>query len=545
MPSSEHQHFFSAVRVTTLLTLLSRALGMVRDVATAALFGLAAGGVMDAFVVAFRVPNLFRRLFGEGALAASYVPALSAELHRDRRAAWQVASVLLAWLALVLLAVLLVAELVCAAILWQWGDAPRVSLVVGLTATLLPYMLLICLTAQLAATLQTAGHFTAPALAPVLLNVAWLAGVWVASKFFTSSKEAQAYVLAVSVLVGGCVQLGVQLPPLARCGFRFDYNWAVAHRRVLGIVRAVAPMTLGLAVTQINTLIDVLLAWGLAAPEGGSQQIAWLGGVAYPMRQGAAAAVYYGERMYQFPVGLLGVSVATVIFPLLSRHAARGENARIGADLTLGLRLVWLLALPACAGLVLLSEPIAALLFERGEFTPQDTLRTARMIAGYGLGVWAYCSLVVLVRGYYALGMRTTPVKIAALVVMLNLTLNLTLIWPLGELGLAVSTAVSAIVQVAILAVVFSRRASPMDGGALKKTAITAVAATVPLGIVCFLLTAWLPAGGGLGSRTLHVVAPTLVGAAVYLAALRVWGRDELALLMGRTRSAEGRLEGE
>jgi putative peptidoglycan lipid II flippase len=222
MPSREHRQFFSGVRITGLGTLASRALGMVRDIATAALFGLARGGVMDAFVVAFRVPNLFRRLFGEGALAASYLPVLSAQLERDRQTAWQLTSVILTWLTVVLLAIFLLAEAVCALIFALWGDVPGIALVVGLTAALLPYMVLICLTAQAAATLQALGHFTMPALAPVVLNVCWLAGIGVAALLFTDRVTQQGYVLAISVLVGGVIQLTMQLVPLYRYGFRFD-----------------------------------------------------------------------------------------------------------------------------------------------------------------------------------------------------------------------------------------------------------------------------------------------------------------------------------
>ena len=434
-----------------------------------------------------------------------------------------------------LLAIFLLAEAVCALIFALWGDVPGIALVVGLTAALLPYMVLICLTAQAAATLQALGHFTMPALAPVVLNLCWLAGIGVAAVLFTDQVTQQGYVLAISVLIGGVIQLAMQLIPLRRYGFRFDYNWAATRDAVREVVRAVLPMMFGLAVTQMNTLCDVLIAWGLAAAPDGPQTIAWLGdAVRYPLQQGAAASVYYGERMYQFPVGLLGISVATVIFPLLSRHAARGERERIGADLTLGLRLVGLLALPASVGLVLLAEPIARLLFEHGQFTSDDAQRTARMIAAYGLGVWAYCALPVLVRGYYALGMRTTPVKIAAAVVLLNLVLNLTLIWPLATVGLALSTAISAAVQVALLAVVFSRRGSSLSWVDLIRTAIIAVIAAAAMGLACWGSLALLPSTDSLTARLLAVVVPLALSGAVYLGLLRVFWPDELAVLLGR-----------
>ena len=224
-------------------------------------------------------------------------------------------------------------------------------------------------------------------------------GVWGIAPHFAPDKQAQAYALAGAILIAGVLQFVVQLPILRRRGFRFDFNWSASRHSLGKIVIAMGPMLLGLAVTQINTLLDSLIAWGLAAAPEGPEQIAWLGGaVRYPMEQGAAAAIYFGERLYQFPLGILGLAVATAIFPLLSRHAARGDRRRLGADLTLGLRLVVFLGVPAGMGLILLAEPLARLLFERGQFTAHDTERAARMITCYAGGVWAYCALPVIVR---------------------------------------------------------------------------------------------------------------------------------------------------
>lgn len=357
MVSVERSQLFAGFRVTSFGTLASRVLGMVRDMATAALLGLSGDGVMDAFVVAFRIPNLFRRLFGEGALAASYLPVLSAKLEHDRRAAWQLASVTLVWLAVILAAVVLVAEAVCAGVWLLYGDAPGMNLLVGLSAVMLPYLFFICLAAQVSGTLHALAHFSAPALAPTLLNICWLAAIWLIAPQWTDDKHLQAYVLAVAVLVAGVLQLAVQLPVLHRLGFRFDYNWQASREAVGEIVRSMGPMVIGLAVTQINSFFDSLLAWGLSAPADGSAKIAWLGGaIDYPLQQGAVAAIYYGERLYQFPLGLLGMAVATVIFPALSRHAARGQFDRLAEDLTVGVRLVLFLAVPASAGLVLIRK---------------------------------------------------------------------------------------------------------------------------------------------------------------------------------------------
>jgi putative peptidoglycan lipid II flippase len=542
MPDDDRKDIFAGLRITGLATLASRLLGMVRDIATAALFGLASGGVLDAFVVAFRIPSVLRRLFGEGALTASYLPVITARLVEDRRSAWQLLSVMLTWLTVVLSGVVLLGEALCGLVGWFWADAAGIPLVTGLAATLMPYVLFVSLTALLAATLQGLSHFTAPALAPVALNVCWLLGVWVIAPRLAPDKEAQAYALAACVLVAGLVQLAIQWPPLWRAGFRFDYNWEQNRTAVRGIVMGLGPSLFGLAVTQLNTLADVLLAWGLSATPGGRPTVAWLGdAVRYPMSQGAAAAIYYGERLYQFPLGILGVTVATVIFPALSRHATRRDHAALGADLTLGLRLAWFMALPGSLGLVLLAHPIAQLLFQHGEFTADDAVRTARMIACYGAGVWAYCALPLLIRGFYAIGDRSVPVRVGIAVVALNLTLDLLLVWPLGAAGLAIATALSAAIQLVLLAVFFSLRCAALDWPRLGRTALITALATAAMGLVCYGSIRLLGPLDGIAGRLVLVVVPLTASAAAFFAAYWLLGGDELALLTGRHRRGRRR----
>lgn len=511
---------------------------MVRDMATAALLGLSGDGVMDAFVIAFRIPNFFRRLFGEGALAASYLPVLSQKLEEDRAGAWQLASVVLVWLSAVLAAVVVLGEGACLAFWWLEGDEPRMGLLLGLTAVMLPYLFFICLAAQVAGTLHALAHFSTPALAPTLLNICWLVAVWFVAPRFALEKETQAYILAVSVLVAGVLQLLSQLPMLWSLGFRFDYNWPTSRQSVRQIVVSLAPMVLGLAVTQINTLCDSLLAWVLASPGEGSEQIAWLGGsVSYPMQRGAAAAIYYGERLYQLPLGLLGMAVATVIFPALSRHAARGEHGRLAEDLTLGLRLVLFLGVPAGAGLVLLSDALARLLFEHGEFTADDAARVARMISCYGVGVWAFCALPVVVRGFYALGDQRTPVQAGVTAMLANLAMNLVLVWPMAEAGLALSTSLAAIVQLVMLVALFARRYGGLDWHGLALTSGTTLVATVAM-LATGGTVLWLsPSDALVSSQLIGVFVPIAVGGLTFAGISWAMRAPELELLTGRSRA--------
>ncbi len=519
--------------MTALGTLASRVLGMLRDAAMAALFGLAGGGVMDAFVLAFRIPNLFRRLFGEGVLAASYLPVLAATLEKDQQDAWKLASVVFMRLAMVLLGVVVVGELILGGLAVAAPDFAEVQTFVSLAAIMLPYTFLICLTAQVAATLHALGHFALPALVPTILNICWLSGVLFVAPHFSSDKAAQARVVAFAIVLAGVLQLAVQVPTLRRLGFRFNYDPEAVREGLGQVMRAMGPMVLGLMVTQINTLMDSLIAWFLAAPEG-VHTIGWLGNLPYPMQQGAVAALYYGERLYQFPLGVLGIAVATAIFPLLSRHAARNDRESLGEDLTLGLRLVMFLGIPAAIGLVLLAEPLARLLYERREFTVDDTARTARVIVCYAIGVWAYCALPVLVRGFYALGDRMTPVRVGVSVVAVNFCLNVTLIWPLAESGLALATTIGASLQVVALATVFSRRNTALNWPSLVSTILRALLASLAMAAACLATAKLMPRVEFLSSLW-EVLVPFSGAVATYLVVAWVLRFPELSLLFTRS----------
>jgi len=530
---SNRHPLIAGTLITSLGTFLSRVLGMLRDMATASLLGLAGGGVMDAFVIAFRIPNLFRRLFGEGALTASYLPVLTAQWETDRRVARQLASVVVVLLAVFLTGLVALGELLFGAIWWFWGDVEGVGLLTGLSAVMLPYLLLICLAAQLTTMLYAAGHFTVPALTPMVLNIVWLAAAWLAAPWFAPSQTAQAYVLAAAVVAAGAAQVAVQLPMLRRLGYRFDYDWTAAREGLGRIGRNMAPMLIGLAVTQVNTFNDSLIAWGLARSPNDPLRIPWLGdALRYPMEQGAAAALYYGERLYEFPLGIVGTAVAVAIFPLLSRHAAHGDRRRLGADMTLGLRLVFCLSVPAGVGLYLLAEPIVRLLFERGQFGPGDTMRAVATVAWYATGVWAFCAAQVVVRGFYALNQCGTPVRVAAWIVGLNLALNFTLIWPLAEGGLALSTSIASTVQVLVLVTIFACRHAPLQWRKLAAAVARTLLAAAAMAAAVWWVAGCLPNDQRLADRLVQVGAPILAGMAVYAGAYRLLGGRELGMLL-------------
>lgn len=531
---------FSGLRTVISSTILSRLLGMVRDIATASLFGL--GPVMDAFAFAFRIPNLARRLFGEGALSAAFLPVFAREFEKSNaegsQSAWQLASAVFSLLSAVLAILVVVGELGLALFAANSADSSS-RLLIGLTAVMLPYAVLICLAAQVTAVLHALGEFTIPALLPVVLNLCLLATIWLVDPLFDPDRVAQAYALAVCVLIAGVLQLALQLPGLHRLGFRFSFQWKPVWPAVTQILRSMLPVTLGLSITQINTMLDSCIAWAFSRAVDGPAQMSIFGHPNYPLEAGAVSALYYGERIYQFPVGVFGVALGTVLFPLFSRHAARGEFDRLRDDLTLALRLVLVIGLPASAGLMLVAEPFMRLLFQHGDFHAADASRTASVIIAYGAGVWAYCGIPVLYRGFYAAGHNTAPVRIGLIAVASDLVLNLTLIWPLAERGLAYSTALSAGLQVVVLSLTIQKYVGRLDWGQLLSTATRTLFATASMSVVCLVSLQFCPTGESMTAKAAGLLVPLCLGVVTYFAAAYLLRIEELWLLFRRDRPLE------
>ncbi len=516
------QRLFSGLRIVSLCTLLSRVLGMIRDMGMAALFGLSP--IADHFVVAFSIPNLARRLFGEGALSAAFLPVLTREFHDSPRdSVWRLVSAVFALLTVSLTGLVLAGELGIWAIL-QWGGGEAdVQRLLSLTALMLPYLILICLAAQISAVLHVLGHFTIPALVPVALNLIWIATLWWVAPLFAPDELRQAYAISVAVLISGAVQVAMQWPLLKRYGFRFDTDWRATLPHVREIFWATLPVMVGLSTSLFNTLADRIIAWGFARFLENP-----------PLQEGAAAALYYAQRLYQFPLGVFGIALGTVLYPLLARHAAQKRFDLLREDLTLGLRLVVAVGFPASAGLVLLARPLATTLFEYGEFNAEDTARTAGMIAAYGCGVWAYCGQLILYRAFYALDDRTTPLRVGLLSVVVNLVLNLTLIWPLGANGLAYATTISATMQVVMLTWLIQTRAGQVDGRRLWGTVGKSVLASAVMSAAC--LAAMHVTGGqnGVPSRVMGLMVPFVVSMVVYYVAAMLLGMSEIKMLLRR-----------
>ncbi len=518
MPDSRRT-LIAGFRVASLATLVGRIIGMARDVATAVVLGASASPAMDALSVAFRLPDLFRRLFVEGALSASFLPELTKTLQHDRHEAQRLAGGAFLLLAMTVSLAVVFGE----GVIWlvghfAAGDSDAL-LLLRLNAVMLPYVLLVFLTAHLAAALNAIKHFAIPALAPAMLNVVWLVAVAVVAPQVSSDASVQAMVLAAALLVAGVVQVASQWCTLAAKRFLPKIHWPTQRGQIRRIAVAALPAMLGLCVTHVNTFVDSYFAWGLSGPS-------------MPMSQGATAALHYAERLYMFPLGLVGLAVAMVIYPLLAQHAAREDVKSVAADLTLGLRLVCALAIPAGVGLMLLAVPITRLLFEHGQFNAADTTRTARLMATYGAGVWAICAAPTIVRAFYALENRRGPLVVGVGVMLLNLAGNAAFVWMFAEVGLVAVTVACAAIQTLLLVALFARQYHPLRWRPLGLTMARSTIASLAMILAAQAAFMLVPAGDTLAIRAVAVFVPLTICTVTYFLANFLFGGRELSMLL-------------
>jgi len=494
-------------------TLLSRLLGLARDTGMSALFG--AGPEYGAFNLAWMLPNLFRRIFGEGALSTAFVPAFVRTVEKEgkekgRRLAGAVAGALLVVLGSLTLAGVALALGFPDAWLGRWvGGEATARLLRRLSAILFPYVLFICLYAVAAGALNSLGRFFVPALAPAALNLVWLGGVAAVAVASPATLEEAAAILAWVVLGGGVLQLGMQLPALRSLGVLPRPKWDPADPGLRSVVRTMAPMVLGVALFQVNTFVDQAMAWGFVSP-------------------GANNYVYLANRLLQFPVSLVGFAAATAAFPAFARLAANEDRRALrGAfDRTLGF--VLFLALPAGAGLLALASPCVSALFEHGRFEAADRVETARAVAMYALGVPFLCAIQILARVHYALGDARTPVRISGALVFANAGLNLLLVRPLGVSGLALATTVTAALNAALLARRLDRAGLPRSRE-LRARAVRSIAAALACGALAFGASRAAESAG----TALSLAAGVVAGIAGFLGIARALGCPEL-LEVGR-----------
>jgi putative peptidoglycan lipid II flippase len=515
--------FETHARTVTLLTLVSRVTGFARDAVLARVFG--AGAIMDAFNFAFTVPNLFRRLFGEGALTASFLPVYTRLVQEKPQAAQQFGGLMVGLLALFLSGVTLLGELV----LWWLHDADANSaLGTHLLMIMLPYMPLVCLVALLGAVLQVHGRFGPTAAAPIILNIAITAAAFYGSHYalnlgVSQHIEPRTHIVMVawSVIAAGLMQVAWSWWAMRRSGLRVHFDVRTSREHLIEVMRKALPMLLGLGIFQINTFVDGLVAsyQTMVGPT--------VFGIDYPLPVGAMTELAYGQRLYEFPLGVFGISLATAIFPALARQTK--DMPAFLETLRRGLRLTMFIGLPASVGLVLVRNDLAAAVFQGGKFTHQDSQNVGFVLAMYAPAIWAYSMQQVVTRAFYALGDSVTPVKVSVWMVVLNFVLNVVLIWtPLGVGGLALSTAIAATLQIIILQRILARRIGVVIHAPLRMSWARTAVATLIMGGAVWGVSLALPDTPTWWWSVVRLSVLCAVGAAAYYGAARAMRMPEL-----------------
>ena len=516
----------AAVRLISGVTLLSRFTGLARDVVTARLFGDDALG--SAFRAAYAFPNLFRRLFGEGALSAAFIPEYTTLRARSPDASDQLASLILGALALVTgLLTLLIEAALFARLLFPVTEDLGLSL--RLIMLMLPMMPLVCTTAMLAGVLQVHGKFGVPAAAPILLNLFQIAAGLAFYLGIGKDPTTAAYSVGTAAVAASLAQVLWSLWALrGLVRWRRAFHDARASARI--VLQRFLPVMLGLGTLQLNSTMDMLIAmWPT-----------WVGptmfGFAVSLDERSNAVLGYTQTIYQFPLGVFGIAVATAIFPLLARAANHSDDFL--DILRRGVRLSLFIGLPASAGMLLVRHDVCAVIFGGGgkySFSDEGVLRSAAVLGGFAPAIWAYSLNHTLTRAFYARGDTKTPMRVAMAMVAFNLILNFVLIWPLREAGLAWSTAISASVQTAFLLYASRRslRLAIFDrttrSGVLRLGAITGLMSGVIL-LASFMLgeaSTW-------SSHLLRLCLLVGVGAGVYLALAWLFRLPEPRWLMER-----------
>lgn len=515
------------------LTALSRVFGMLRDMAFA--YFLGASGLMDGWVIAFITPNLARRLFGEGAASSSLIPVYSEQLYRDPQKAKRLALTVVTVISVLLLVIVLLGEGVI------WGYYKFFSVYAGtklkltLSGIMLPYMILICIVAILAGILNAHRHFAAPAAAPIILNIFIIGSLCFAGWVVGAEPITLVFVVAAAVVVAGLVQLSIQLPPLHKRGIYLRPTWEVKSEAFKKVAFLMGPMILGLTVTQINTLADHFIALWFSGSQEKGQIFSWFGTqFRYPLWEGAVSHLFYSQRLYQFPLGVLGISLATAIFPVMSADATRKDYTALCATISRALRCALFVALPATVGLIMVARPLVAVIFQRGQFTGSDTVITAWTLSFYALGLCGYFAQQITIRAFYSMQSSKMPALTALAAVLVNIALNLTLIWPMGTAGLAASTAICSYLQVIILLLVLRRRVGSLILDKLPTALIKTIAATLLMWAagmaVLWFVHSW---PNSLRHNLLRLLLVVPLSASVYLAAAKLLKIEMLSLLTG------------
>ena len=510
------------IGVVSLLTIVSRVLGLIRDQLAAAIFG--ASLLMSAFYTAFRLPNLFRRLLGEGSLTAAFLPTLQGELHESGRpGAFALLNQVTSWLAVVTGSVVLAAMLVLGHSRLLPGQEAKWYLAADLTVLLFPYLVFICLAAAFNATLNVFQRFTEPALSPIWLNLSMILTLGGAGLRWAKTPMGEIHWLCAGVLVGGFLQMTVPAGVLVKEGWRPRIDFALSPR-VREIAVLMAPGVFGTAIYQVNIYVVNLLA--------------------YQINDSAATLLFLANRVMELPIGVFAIAVSTVVYPVIARHAVEGRFEAMAEDYRKGVRLILMINVPAAVGLALLSQPIVRLLFRHGQFTAGDARTMAMLLALFVIGMPFFSVVNLTVRAFYSVKDTATPVKVAVIDFTVNLVLSLVLMHWLGVAGLVLASTTAIIVQTVLLKRALTRRLPEMRLGPLW---ISLGKITVATAVMSVLVGAgWFGLRQAVAGRAADLLAVLVliplacIAYGLVLWMLKIEGREELQAMLAKVRPGAG-----
>jgi len=500
-------------------TMTSRVLGMVREMAYASFMGV--GWITDAFMVAFMIPNLFRRLLGEGALTAAFIPAFKEkEKLAGETEMWRAANAVISGLLVATAAVVILGALAISAALFfgKHFYSAETDLMLRLLRVMLPYLLLVCLAAIFMGILNARGHFFVPALGAGMLNVVMIASVFLLAPKFGVQLHEQIFGLALGVLVAGAVQAAFQLPLLRKEGFRWRWVSPWTEPTVRHVVKQMLPGTIGVAAFQINVLITQGMAF-------------WFG-------SGIVSSFGYAVRLMELPQGVFGISLAAFLLPTLSGLAAEKKYDEFRATLRHGLSHLYLVNLLAAVLLLILAEPMVRLLFERGNFLPSDTPRAAIALTWLAPGLVLFSTVNILARAFYALGDTRTPMRISICCLTLNIVLALALVWRFKEGGLAAANSITSGINAALLFHALRKKLKTLALDVFLTSLGPLLGCTAVAGAVAWMGMVWWETSLGHATLLLKIGAvfgPALAATAAYFGAalaFRIPAVKEMQLLL-------------
>ena len=467
--TQERRQIARAAGLIGLATFSSRILGFIRDMILARLFG--AGMVADAFFVAYRIPNMLRELFAEGSMSAAFIPVFTETLAREnreaaRRLASAVFTLLLILVSGITILFILMAPWIVGGIAPGFTDEiGKFNLTVMLSRFMFPYLLFVSLGAVAMGMLNSLRLFAIPAFSPLFFNIMIIScALWLSPQL-----TEPIFGVAVGVTLGGLAQFLIQLPALKRQGMLPYLSLDFFNPGLKRIGWLLLPAMVGLSVTQVNILVSTLLATYL--PEGSQSYL------------------FYGMRLVLFPLGVFGVALGTAILPTMAEQSSRGQMEELKKTLSFGLRFVLFIIIPAMVGLMVLRIPIIHLFFEHGEFTRAATIGTAGALLFYAIGLPAFAGIRIVVAAFYSMQDTRTPVRIALTAMVANIILSLLLMGPLLHTGLALATALSAILNLSLLILIINRRLQGMEWAVILRSLRSTLIAAIPVGLIGWMIS--------------------------------------------------------